>query len=134
MNQAARNFAPPQPQAPRLVTPLPGPKAQAWVKRDELVTSPSYTRSYPLVVDNCIGCTVTDPDGNVFLDMTAGIAVNTLGHCHPKLVEAITAQVNMTRVFAKARWVAEMSRPAIIRFSTFFEYKHLKGIENSTPL
>ncbi|MGI8503673.1 MAG: aspartate aminotransferase family protein, partial [Hassallia sp.] len=38
------------PRAPRLITSLPGPRAEAIVKRDRAVTSPSYTRDYPLVV------------------------------------------------------------------------------------
>lgn len=33
-----------------------------------------------------------DVDGNVFLDMTAGIAVTSTGHCHPEVVQAIQAQ------------------------------------------
>ena len=35
---------------PRIVGPLPGPRAAAWLARDEQVMSPSYTRTYPLVV------------------------------------------------------------------------------------
>src|SRR5207237_755239 len=38
------------------------------------------------------GAMVEDVDGNVFLDCAAGIAVNSTGHSHPKVVEAITAQ------------------------------------------
>ena len=37
-------------QAPHLVTRLPGPRAAAWIARDDQVMSPSYTRDYPLVV------------------------------------------------------------------------------------
>ena len=63
------------PRSPRLVTSLPGPRARDIVERDRAVTSPSYTRDYPLVVARGLGCMVEDVDGNVFLDMTAGIAV-----------------------------------------------------------
>ena len=38
------------------------------------------------------GCAVEDIDGNVFLDFAAGIAVNSTGHAHPRVVEAIAAQ------------------------------------------
>ena len=38
------------------------------------------------------GCYVEDADGKRYLDLLAGIAVNTLGHGHPALVEAISAQ------------------------------------------
>ncbi|MEH2170198.1 MAG: acetyl ornithine aminotransferase family protein [Nostoc sp.] len=80
------------PRIPRLVTSLPGPRAQAIVQRDRAVTSPSYTRDYPLVVSRGQGCMVEDVDGNVFLDMTAGIAVTATGHAHPEVVKAIQEQ------------------------------------------
>ncbi|PAX53403.1 acetyl ornithine aminotransferase family protein [Brunnivagina elsteri] len=82
----------PLPRAPRLVTTLPGVRAKALVERDRNVTSPSYTRDYPLVVARGQGCMLEDVDGNIFLDMTAGIAVTSTGHCHPDVVEAIQAQ------------------------------------------
>src|SRR5580700_6128856 len=77
---------------PHLVTTLPGPKAQAIIDRDRAVLSPSYTRSYPLVVKRGEGAMIEDVDGNRFLDCNAGIAVVAAGHCHPKIVEAIREQ------------------------------------------
>ncbi|MBK8469736.1 MAG: acetylornithine transaminase [Candidatus Phosphoribacter sp.] len=44
------------------------------------------------VLDHGQGCEVVDVDGKRYLDLLGGIAVNTLGHGHPALVEAITAQ------------------------------------------
>ncbi|BAZ13476.1 4-aminobutyrate aminotransferase [Calothrix sp. NIES-4071] len=82
----------PLPRSPQLLTSLPGPRASALVERDHAVTSPSYTRDYPLVVARGEGCMVEDVDGNVFLDMTAGIAVTSTGHCHPEVVRAIQDQ------------------------------------------
>ena len=82
----------PLPRVPQLVTPLPGPCAQVLVERDRAVTSPSYTRGYPLVVARGEGCMVEDVDGNVFLDLTAGIAVASTGHAHPEVVQAVQAQ------------------------------------------
>ena len=77
---------------PNLVTPVPGPKAKAVIERDAQFISPSYTRSYPLVVSRGEGAIVEDVDGNRFLDCSAGIAVVASGHCHPKVVEAIQRQ------------------------------------------
>lgn len=77
---------------PMLRTALPGPKAQAVVERDQKVLSPSYTRSYPLVIARGEGAIVEDVDGNRFLDMNAGIAVVATGHSHPKVVDAVKAQ------------------------------------------
>ena len=79
-------------EAPRLITSLPGPKAKAIIARDQAVTSPSYTREYPLVVKRGEGCLIEDVDGNIFLDLTAGIAVAATGHAHPQVVQAIQEQ------------------------------------------
>jgi 4-aminobutyrate aminotransferase len=77
---------------PFLQTPIPGPKAAALIARDARAMSPSFTRSYPFVMDRGEGCWVTDVDGNRFLDFTAGIAVVTTGHAHPKVVAAVEEQ------------------------------------------
>ncbi|NEP02447.1 MAG: acetyl ornithine aminotransferase family protein [Symploca sp. SIO2E9] len=80
------------PQTPQIVTSLPGSRAQVLIERDQAVTSPSYTRGYPLVASRGQGCMIEDVDGNVFLDLTAGIAVTATGHGHPLVVEAIQNQ------------------------------------------
>jgi len=77
---------------PRLVCPLPGPKARAAVETDTRLISPSYTRSYPLVAKRGRGIRVEDVDGNEFIDFAAGIAVVSTGHCHPEVVAAIQKQ------------------------------------------
>jgi 4-aminobutyrate aminotransferase len=82
----------PLPRVPQLSTPLPGPRARDLIERDQAVTSPSYTRGYPLVVARGEGCMLEDVDGNVFLDLTAGIAVTATGHAHPEVVRAIQNQ------------------------------------------
>jgi 4-aminobutyrate aminotransferase len=64
------------------------------ISRDEAVTSPSLTRVYPLVVQRARGLVLEDVDGNRFLDLNAGIAVNSTGHCHPEVVAAIEAQAH----------------------------------------
>ena len=79
---------------PRLITPLPGPKAKALIDGDERYTSPSYTRPYPLAAHRGFGAVIEDVDGNRFLDFTAGIAVCSTGHCHPDVVAAIKAQAD----------------------------------------
>jgi 4-aminobutyrate aminotransferase len=77
---------------PDIKTALPGPKAKALIDRDKAFVSPSYTRGYPLVIERGTGATVEDVDGNVFLDCAAGIAVNSTGHAHPEVVQAVTEQ------------------------------------------
>ena len=77
---------------PCLKTELPGPLGRALIAADEQFTSPSYTRDYPLTVARAYGSTIEDLDGNLFLDFTAGIAVCSTGHCHPRVVKAIQQQ------------------------------------------
>jgi len=77
---------------PRLATALPGPKAKIILNKDRRYVSPSYTRSYPAVIERGKGVWVTDVDGNVFLDFSAGIGVVSTGHCHPAVVKAIREQ------------------------------------------
>jgi len=79
---------------PEIKTALPGPRAKAIIERDRTAVSPSYTRSYPLVIARGSGVMVEDVDGNVFLDCAAGIAVNATGHSHPAVVKAITDQAH----------------------------------------
>jgi acetylornithine/N-succinyldiaminopimelate aminotransferase len=57
---------------------------------------PTYGR-WDVAVDRGEGCYLYATDGRKFLDFTSGIAVTSLGHCHPHLIDAITAQ-------AKSLW------------------------------
>jgi len=77
---------------PHLVTEVPGPKALAQVAADQAVVSGSLPRAYPFAPVRGFGMGVEDQDGNVFLDFCAGIAVNSTGHCHPRVVDAIVQQ------------------------------------------
>jgi 4-aminobutyrate aminotransferase len=77
---------------PEIKTALPGPIAQEMLDRDAKFISPSYTRSYPLVVRRGYGAMIEDVDGNVFLDFNAGVAVAALGHAHPEIAEVISRQ------------------------------------------
>ncbi len=60
--------------------------------RYDAVMMPTYAPSIPLVRGE--GCRVWDDDGKVYLDLIAGIAVSALGHNHPAIVEAVSAQVS----------------------------------------
>jgi 4-aminobutyrate aminotransferase len=88
---------------------LPGPKARAFVKRDQAVISPSYPRGYPFVMDHGRGTEVWDVDGNRFLDFAAGIAVVSTGHSHPKVVKAIQEQaekfIHISSDFYHPKWI-----------------------------
>lgn len=66
------------------------------------------------------GATVTDEQGNVYIDLLAGIAVNALGHAHPAIIEAVTHQISqlghVSNLFA-SRPVVEVGAELIHRFS-----------------
>jgi 4-aminobutyrate aminotransferase len=89
---------------------LPGPKAQAILKRDTATISPSYPRDYPFVMSHGKGTMVWDVDGNEFLDFAAGIAVCSTGHSHPDVVKAIQEQaekfIHISSDFYHEKWVA----------------------------
>ncbi|KXB00050.1 hypothetical protein AKJ42_01865 [candidate division MSBL1 archaeon SCGC-AAA261C02] len=85
---------------PNIVKPIPGPKAEKIVKRDEKVISPSYTRSEPLVGEEGWGVYVRDVDGNVFLDLSSGMFVMNYGYSHPKIVQKVQEQVGKLTHFA----------------------------------
>jgi 4-aminobutyrate aminotransferase len=74
---------------PEIKGTLPGPKAQKIIDLDAKYSSPSYIKEYPLVVERGEGPWIYDVDGNRYLDFMAGIAVNSTGHSHPKVVAAI---------------------------------------------
>ncbi len=77
---------------PLIKMKLPGPKAKKLIAKDNKYISRSYTRGYPLVAEKGEGTLIRDPDGNTFLDFTAGIAVTATGHSHPQVVNAIKKQ------------------------------------------
>lgn len=80
-------------QKPIIKTELPGPKSREIIAEDAKYVTPSYPRpDYKLVAEKGYGVWIEDPDGNVFLDCNAGVAVCSTGHCHPEIVEAITKQ------------------------------------------
>ncbi|HEX2884251.1 MAG TPA: acetylornithine transaminase [Candidatus Limnocylindria bacterium] len=60
-------------------------------EREARVHLPVYARQ-PLVIVRGSGCHVWDADGNRYLDLVAGIAVNVLGHAHPAVAEALERQ------------------------------------------
>jgi acetylornithine aminotransferase len=64
---------------------------EQWIARSEKVIMKTYGR-YPIVPVRGLGCELWDVDGKRYLDFLAGVAVNNLGHCHPKVVKAIQEQ------------------------------------------
>jgi acetylornithine/N-succinyldiaminopimelate aminotransferase len=66
-------------------------QSDALRQRFEAAMMPNYGTP-PLALARGEGCRVWDADGNQYLDLIAGIAVSALGHAHPAIVDAVTAQ------------------------------------------
>ncbi len=64
---------------------------EKWIKRADKHVMKTYGR-YPIVVERGEGCRLWDVDGKGYLDFLAGVAVNSLGHCHPQVVAALREQ------------------------------------------
>ncbi len=78
-------------QYPKLVCPPPGPQSQAWHARasHHMKGYSSQVRLFPVAFASGHGVTLTDVDGNTYLDFSSGIYVTSLGHCHPRVSEAV---------------------------------------------
>ncbi len=76
---------------PHLVTNLPGPKSKAMHERTSKYMHglSGQVKLFPVCFDEGYGITLTDVDGNKYLDFSSGIYVTSLGHCHPKISDAI---------------------------------------------
>jgi len=84
------NFA----EAPKVAGELPGPRAKALIERQQRVDSQvySYPRMVPLAPAEARGATVRDADGNLFIDLSAGVGVLNAGASHPEVTAAISDQ------------------------------------------
>jgi acetylornithine/N-succinyldiaminopimelate aminotransferase len=67
-------------------------ETEALQKRFAAAIMPNYGLP-PVAISRGAGCLVWDPDGREYLDLIAGIAVSSLGHAHPAIIEAVSRQV-----------------------------------------
>ncbi len=117
----------PQPanQNRNLVTAIPGPKSQTLRAREEAHLAPGaqgYALMAGVVVDHAEGTTITDVDGNTFLDFIGGIAVGALGHSHPTWVEAVQRQAGRSAVGSLS------SEARVDLFERFATHAPAKGV------
>jgi 4-aminobutyrate aminotransferase/(S)-3-amino-2-methylpropionate transaminase len=76
-----------------VVTELPGPKSQALHDRRKAAVSHGLTQGFPVYIERASGAILQDVDGNRLLDLGSGIAVTTIGHAVPAIVDAVSNQV-----------------------------------------
>jgi 4-aminobutyrate aminotransferase/(S)-3-amino-2-methylpropionate transaminase len=72
---------------------LPGPKSAALAARKAAAVAGGVSTTMPIYAAKAHGGVLEDVDGNVFIDLGAGIAVTTVGNSHPRVVAAVQAQV-----------------------------------------
>jgi 4-aminobutyrate aminotransferase/(S)-3-amino-2-methylpropionate transaminase len=75
-----------------LRTEVPGPRAREILEREQRAVARPLIVHSPVVAADASGATITDVDGNTFLDFVGGVGVANVGHNHPRVVEAVTAQ------------------------------------------
>jgi 4-aminobutyrate aminotransferase/(S)-3-amino-2-methylpropionate transaminase len=76
-----------------LRTAIPGPRSKAILERKDAVIAGPLSITIPVVIEEGRGATLTDVDGNTFIDFTGGVGCLNVGHSHPKLVEAAQEQL-----------------------------------------
>jgi 4-aminobutyrate aminotransferase/(S)-3-amino-2-methylpropionate transaminase len=74
-------------------TAIPGPRSAAILERKARVIANAKTITLPIVAQEGRGATLTDVDGNVFIDFTGGVGCLNVGHAHPRILEAATEQM-----------------------------------------
>lgn len=91
-------------RGPDVRLPLPGSRGQAYVDRLAETECPAFTArrkrraeasgapNDPIVWASAKGANVVDVDGNVFVDLTSGFGVASVGHGHPRVIEAVRSQ------------------------------------------
>jgi 4-aminobutyrate aminotransferase/(S)-3-amino-2-methylpropionate transaminase len=80
-------------RAIELRTAIPGPRSREILDRKERVVADPLSVYLPVVIEEGRGATLTDVDGNTFIDFTGGVGCLNVGHSHPRVVEAAQEQL-----------------------------------------
>ena len=76
----------------RLQTDVPGPRSVQILQRSARVVADPLSIYLPVVVAEGRGATLTDVDGNTFIDFAGGVGCLNVGHAHPRVVDAVQEQ------------------------------------------
>jgi 4-aminobutyrate aminotransferase/(S)-3-amino-2-methylpropionate transaminase len=79
-------------RAIELRTEIPGPRSRELTERKEQVVAEPLGLYLPIMIAEGSGATVTDVDGNRFVDFTGGVGCLNVGHAHPRVVAAVQEQ------------------------------------------
>lgn len=75
-------------------TNLPGEKSKSLVERRENIVPKGVSYGVPAFAESANGALIQDVDGNTFIDFVGAIGVLNVGHCHPKVTQALHEQVD----------------------------------------
>src|SRR5436190_8382658 len=73
-------------------TAVPGPRSAEILRRKRRVVADPLSIYVPVVVESARGATITDVDGNTFVDFTGGVGCLNVGHAHPRVTAAVQEQ------------------------------------------
>ncbi len=73
-------------------TEIPGPRSRALLEREQRAIAHPLIVHLPIFAERAENATITDVDGNVFVDFAGGVGVVNAGHAHPRIVEAVADQ------------------------------------------
>ncbi|MEO8290650.1 MAG: 4-aminobutyrate--2-oxoglutarate transaminase [Gaiellaceae bacterium] len=76
-----------------LKTEIPGPRSREILERKARVIAEPLSIYLPIVIEEAHGATITDVDGNTFVDFTGGVGCLNVGHSNPRVVEAVKEQI-----------------------------------------
>src|SRR5581483_5989517 len=76
-----------------LRTSVPGPRSRAVLDRLHESVSAALSVTFPIVAAEARGVTLTDVDGNTFIDFAGGVGCLNVGHAHPHVVQAAQEQL-----------------------------------------
>jgi 4-aminobutyrate aminotransferase / (S)-3-amino-2-methylpropionate transaminase / 5-aminovalerate transaminase len=78
----------------QLRTEIPGPRSREIVERAGRAVAKPLALTFPIVADSARGVTITDVDGNTFIDFAGGVGTLNVGHSHPDVVAAAQEQLD----------------------------------------
>jgi 4-aminobutyrate aminotransferase / (S)-3-amino-2-methylpropionate transaminase / 5-aminovalerate transaminase len=78
----------------QLRTEIPGPRSREIVERAGRAVAKPLALTFPIVADAARGVTITDVDGNTFIDFAGGVGTLNVGHSHPDVVAAAQEQLD----------------------------------------
>src|SRR6476619_3488415 len=78
----------------RLTTSVPGPRSRGVLDRLAASVASPLAITFPVVAAEARGATITDVDGNVFIDFAGGVGCLNVGHSHPQVVAAAQEQLD----------------------------------------